>query len=304
MFEQFTNETRRIVIAAQEHARAQRHDYIGTAHLLLALTDDQTGPVAQAFSALDVPVAALRARLTDSNAPGTQQPPDRIPFTPRCKTALTHSYAEALRTSQSVDVATLGVGLTLVDGGAAAQTLRHFGLTPARLRDQLTSLRTPSTPAPAAVPTAERRRGHRPRDATELAADQLAMVSVAFLEDRDGQALVRLPNGSHTTVAYTTLTPVPDTDLTTPWSSVFGIRLQFLGNHDGQALVRLPDQTQTVIDYTALTIRDDPIITGRPDGPRVVSCPSCDWFDCADSLQDAMDAFNTHHAQRHPDRHL
>jgi hypothetical protein len=115
----------------------------------------------------------------------------------RCTTALTHSYAEALRTTQSVDVATLSVGLPLVDGGAAAQTLRHFGLTPARLRDQLSSLRTPSTPAPAAVPTAERRRGHRPRDATELAADQLTIVSVTFLEDRDGQALVRLPGAFH-----------------------------------------------------------------------------------------------------------
>jgi Clp amino terminal domain, pathogenicity island component len=304
MFEQFTNEARKIVIAANEHARAQRHDYIDTAHLLLALTDDQTGPVAQAFSALDVPVAALRARLTDSNPPGTQQPSSRIPFTPRRTTAPTHSYAEAVRTNQSVDVAMLGVGLTLVDGGAAAQTLRHFGLTPARLRDQLTSLHTPSTPAPAAVPTAERRRDHRPRDATELAADQLAIVSVTFLEDRDGQALVRLPNGSHTTVAYNTLTSVPDTDPTTPWSSVFGIHLQFLGDHDGQALMRLPDQTQTVIDYTALSIRDDPLITGTPDGPRVVSCPNCDWLTVADSLQDAMDAFNSHHAQRHPDRHL
>ncbi|OLO99092.1 hypothetical protein BVU76_27535 [Mycolicibacterium porcinum] len=254
MFEQFTNEARKIVIAAQQHARARRHNYLGTAHLLLALTDDQAEPVAQAFSALDVATAELRAHLNDSNPPGTQQPSEYIPFTSRCKTAITHSYAEAIRTNQSVDVAALGVGLTLVEGGAAAQTLRHFTLAPARLRDQLISLRGSGTPAPADVPTVQRPHGYHPRDATELTADQLAIVSVTYLEDRGDQALVRLPGGSHTSVPNATLTPVPDNVPTTPWSSVFGIHMHFLGDHDGQALIRLPDQTQTVVDYTALTI--------------------------------------------------
>lgn len=299
MFDQFTNEARLIVIGASKSARTLRHDSIGTAHLLLALTEDQTGPVTQAFSALDVPATALRAHLNDANPPGTQEHSGHLPFTPRCKSAMMHGYAEAVRTNESVDVAALGGGLTLVDGGAAAQTLRHFGLTPARLRDQLTSLRTATSRDPAASPTAEGRRGHRPRNATELVADQFTIVSVTFLEDRDDHALVRLPNGSHVTVLYRSLLSVPDIGPTTPWSSIFGIRLQFLGDHDGQALMRLPDQTETVMDYTALSIHTDPIITGTPDGPRTVSCPNCDWSDRADALQDAMAAFNAHHAQQH-----
>lgn len=254
MFEQFTNEARKIVIAAQQHARAQRHNYLGTAHLLLALTDDQAGPAAQSISALDVSPAELRAHLNDSNPPGTQQPSEYIPFTSRCKAAITHSYAEAIRTNQSIDVAALGIGLTLVEGGAAAQTLRHFTLAPAQLRDQLISLRGPGTPAPADVPTAQRPHGYHPRDATELAEDQIAIVSVTYLEDRGDQALVRLPDGSDASVPNATLTPVPDNVPTTPWSSAFGIQMHFLGDHDGQALLRLPGQTQTVVDYTALTI--------------------------------------------------
>lgn len=41
MFERFTTEARGVVVAAQEHARALRHDWIGTEHILLALIAGQ-----------------------------------------------------------------------------------------------------------------------------------------------------------------------------------------------------------------------------------------------------------------------
>ena len=38
--------------------------------------------------------------------------------------------------------------------------------------------------------------------ATSFEAGDLATLGVVFIQDRDGQALVRLPNGSKTTVDY------------------------------------------------------------------------------------------------------
>lgn len=45
MFERFTDRARRVVVLAQDEARALNHNYIGTEHLLLALleTEDETG---------------------------------------------------------------------------------------------------------------------------------------------------------------------------------------------------------------------------------------------------------------------
>ena len=37
MFERFTNQSRRVVVLAQEEARMLNHNYIGTEHLLLGL---------------------------------------------------------------------------------------------------------------------------------------------------------------------------------------------------------------------------------------------------------------------------
>jgi hypothetical protein len=307
MFERFTVDARKIVVVAQEHASALRHNYIGTAHLLLALTDDETGPVAQALTALNVSVAELRAHLTESNPPGAEEPTGHIPFTPRFKAALDNSFAEAVKhNSPVVDVAALGAGLTLVDGGAAAHTLQHFGITPTQLRDQITRHRAETTPAAAdpASPRQGRRRGHRPHDATSLHPDQLVNVSVTFIKDQEDQAVVCLPNGSHTTVGYGALASASDYNPATPDASAFGIYIQFLGDRDGQALVRLPNQSETTLDYTALTIHDDPHLTGAPEGSPTVSCPNCDWSYRADSLQDAMEAFNTHHAEQHPERYL
>ena len=48
MFDRYNDQARRVIILAQEEARALNHHYIGTEHLLLALTRDgnaASGPV-------------------------------------------------------------------------------------------------------------------------------------------------------------------------------------------------------------------------------------------------------------------
>jgi len=46
MFERFTDRARRVVVRAQEEARRLDHDYVGTEHILLALTHESIGGLA------------------------------------------------------------------------------------------------------------------------------------------------------------------------------------------------------------------------------------------------------------------
>lgn len=41
MFERFTDRARRVIVLAQEEARALQHNYIGTEHLLLGLIREE-----------------------------------------------------------------------------------------------------------------------------------------------------------------------------------------------------------------------------------------------------------------------
>src|SRR5206468_2965707 len=43
MFERFTERARQVVVLAQEEARSLGHNYIGTEHILLALTSENDG---------------------------------------------------------------------------------------------------------------------------------------------------------------------------------------------------------------------------------------------------------------------
>ena len=85
MFERFTDRARRVVVAAQEEARALGHTYIGTEHMLLGLIREGNGMGAKALGSLGVCPEALRAGSGGSSSVGERSPSGRIPFTPRAK---------------------------------------------------------------------------------------------------------------------------------------------------------------------------------------------------------------------------
>ena len=63
MFELFTEGARQVIVLAQEEARALRHNYIGTEHLLLGLFREQEGLAARVFMSLGIVVEDVRDRL-------------------------------------------------------------------------------------------------------------------------------------------------------------------------------------------------------------------------------------------------
>ena len=59
MFERFTDRARRVIVLAQEEARALQHNYIGTEHLLLGLIREGEGVAAKALASKGVELDAM-----------------------------------------------------------------------------------------------------------------------------------------------------------------------------------------------------------------------------------------------------
>ena len=98
MLERFTNQSRQVVVLAQEEARAFNHNYIGTEHILLGLVREGKGTGARALKSLDVTLDAARQKLEEIVGRGKKgQPSGHIPFTPPAKKLLEISLSEALK---------------------------------------------------------------------------------------------------------------------------------------------------------------------------------------------------------------
>ena len=64
MFERFSGSAGRTVVLAQEETRGLNHNYVGSEHLLLALTGDKD-LAGQALDTLGVTHAALRGYIVE-----------------------------------------------------------------------------------------------------------------------------------------------------------------------------------------------------------------------------------------------
>ena len=58
MFERFTERARQVVVLAQDEARALKHNYIGTEHILLGLLREEEG-----LAAREIGRASCRERV-------------------------------------------------------------------------------------------------------------------------------------------------------------------------------------------------------------------------------------------------
>jgi hypothetical protein len=97
MFERFTNQSRRVVVLAQEEARMLNHSHIGTEHLLLGLLHEGKGAAAAVLEATGITLDAARDQVVSIVGRGQQEPSGHIPFTPRAKKSLELSLREALQ---------------------------------------------------------------------------------------------------------------------------------------------------------------------------------------------------------------
>jgi ATP-dependent Clp protease ATP-binding subunit ClpC len=154
MFERFTDEARRVVVLAQEEARALGHGYIGTEHILLGLLSEGEGLAARALGALEITLDAAREQITEMIGEGTGQPSGHIPFTPRTKKVLELSLREAQRLGDSyIGTEHILLGVAREGEGVGAKVLDRLGASTDRVQAQvLATARAAPREEPRRVP--------------------------------------------------------------------------------------------------------------------------------------------------------
>jgi hypothetical protein len=142
MFERFTDRARRVVVQAQEEARTLDHNYLGTEHLLLALTHESIGGVAaKALESLGIGLETVRQQAEEVTGRGEQAPSGHIPFTPQAKKALELALQESRALGHNyIGTEHILLGLIREGDGVAARVLTGLGADLDRAREQVIRL--------------------------------------------------------------------------------------------------------------------------------------------------------------------
>ncbi|RAV34967.1 ATP-dependent Clp protease ATP-binding subunit [Corynebacterium heidelbergense] len=141
MFERFTDRARRVVVLAQEEARALNHNYIGTEHVLLGLIQEGEGVAAKALESMGISLEAVRTEVKEIIGQGGHPPTGYIPFTPRAKKVLELALREALQLGHKyIGTEHILLGLIREGEGVAAQVLVKLGADLSRVRQQVIQL--------------------------------------------------------------------------------------------------------------------------------------------------------------------
>jgi ATP-dependent Clp protease ATP-binding subunit ClpC len=141
MLKRFTERARLVVVQAQQEARRLDHDYVGTEHLLLGLTDVGEGLAVKVLESLEISPAAIRQRVEESVARGEQAPSGHIQFTAGAKTVLELSLLESRGFRDSyIGTEHILLGLIREGDGVAAHVLLELGADLARTRVQVLRL--------------------------------------------------------------------------------------------------------------------------------------------------------------------
>jgi hypothetical protein len=166
----FDEQARSILPAAQVHARRLRHRYLGTEHLLLALTED-TGLAGVTLARLGVDSAQVDEYVLRIVGEGQSGETATLGISPRTKRVLEAAGQEARHLGHRCAIASpehVLLALSAQHGAVAAEILRELGASDDRVREQLAVLLDGEAPELASKirePRRRRRRVARWRDA-------------------------------------------------------------------------------------------------------------------------------------------
>jgi ATP-dependent Clp protease ATP-binding subunit ClpA len=154
-----------VVVLSQDEARALKHNYIGTEHLLLGLLREEEGLAARLLESLDITVEEVRVQVKRVVGEGDEDATGHIPFTPGAKTTLELALREALSLGDNhIGTEHLLLGLVREGEGVAARILADFDANPRKVAAQL----IPLLSGPSRVGYVESFPEHVPERATEL----------------------------------------------------------------------------------------------------------------------------------------
>jgi ATP-dependent Clp protease ATP-binding subunit ClpC len=141
MFERFTERARQVVVLAQAEAKAFKHNYIGTEHLLLGLLREEEGLAARVLESLDIELDEVRAQVVRIVGEGDEVVAGQIPFTPRAKKILEWSLREALELGHNyIGTEHVLLGLMRENEGVAVEVLNGFAADAEKVRSEILRL--------------------------------------------------------------------------------------------------------------------------------------------------------------------
>jgi Clp amino terminal domain, pathogenicity island component len=145
VFERFTERARLVVVLAQDEARALRHNYIGTEHLLLGLLREEEGLAARALESFELSLPQIRADVSRIVGQGDEVATGMVPFTPRAKQVLELSLREALSIGHDdIDTEHILLGLVRENQGVASRIMDDYGATSDAVRKRILEMTGPS----------------------------------------------------------------------------------------------------------------------------------------------------------------
>ena len=131
VFGRFTEGARQVIVLAQDEARALKHNYIGTEHLLLGLSREENGIAAGVLRSFDLNVEEIRAEVARVVGQGDRVETGQMPFTPRAKRILELSLEQAVELGHDhIGTEHLLLGLLHEGGGVALRILEDLGAPP------------------------------------------------------------------------------------------------------------------------------------------------------------------------------
>lgn len=127
----FSAGAQKVVFISQEEAKKLNHDYVGTEHLLLGLAYAQGEISSKILKDLGVSGDKIKQEIEQLIGVGDNLVVlADIPFTPRAKKVLEHSFEEAQMLDQNfIGTEHILLGITSEDEGVAATILSNLGLT-------------------------------------------------------------------------------------------------------------------------------------------------------------------------------
>lgn len=141
-FDKFTDKARKVLVLAQEEARALHQPYVGTEHVLLALLKEKEGLAAQALDHLGVTYEATLTcvqQLIKDDASADVS--GHLSFTPRVKRVLENSLREAMQMGKSyISTEHLLLGIVREGEGTAIDVLRKLGVEGDAIRSSLNDM--------------------------------------------------------------------------------------------------------------------------------------------------------------------
>jgi len=125
-------------VLAQDEARALKHNYIGTEHILLGLLREEEGLAARVLESLDITVEEVRAQVARIVGQGDEVTTGQIPFTPRAKKVLELALREALSLGHNyIGTEHILLGLVRENEGVAARILLDFDADAEKIRNEI-----------------------------------------------------------------------------------------------------------------------------------------------------------------------